>query len=89
MSTWHQDWQQGPPQSQPHGLETERRLTRLEMTSESLEETVEDHEKRHDDQDTWNKGFMVALAGLGAGLAHAKATDFLDLLLTLLQRFKL
>ena len=88
MSTWHPDLPPGPPPSQPHGLETERRLTRLEMTSEDHEESIEAHSKRHDDQDTWNKGFMVALAGLGAGLAHAKATDFLDVIITLLKRFK-
>lgn len=80
-----------PPSHLPswqHALETEGRLTRLEVTSEDHSEQIETHEQRHDDQDTWNKGFSIALAGLGAGLAHAKAGDLLELIVTLLQRFK-
>lgn len=77
---WPSHWQ--------HELQTESRITRLEITTEDQGETLEEHEQRHDDQDAWNKGFMVALAGLGAGLAHAKAADFLEILIGLLQRLK-
>ena len=63
-------------------------MTKLEIQTDSHEDRIEGHEKRHDDQDTWNKGFTIALAGLGAGFAHSKAGDFLELIITLLQRFK-
>ena len=81
------DWQPSQLNSRLD-LQTENRLTRLEISSESHGDQIEDHEQRHDDQDVWNKGFTVALAGLGAGLAHAKAGDVLELIVTLLQRFR-
>ena len=88
--SYHPDWPPSPYTSQPHGLETERRLTRLEVTTEghgeSLEEigeTVETHTDKHQEQAVWNRGFTVALAGLGAGLAHAKAPEIVELLLAL------
>ena len=86
--SWEHDSQSSPHASWQHALQTEGRLTKLEIQTETHEEQIEGHEKRHDDQDTWNKGFAIALAGLGAGLAHAKASDVLDLVLSLLQRLK-
>lgn len=62
----------------PHGLETESRLTRLEVRTEDHGEALEKHETRHDGQDVWNKGFTVALAGLAAGVAHSKAGDWIE-----------
>lgn len=93
--TYRPDWPPSQYSSQPHGLETERRLTRLEVTSEGygetleeIGETVETHADKHQEQAVWNRGFTVALAGLGAGLAHAKAPEIVGLLLTLLARLK-
>lgn len=71
--------------SQPHGLETEHRLTRLEVVSEDHGETLDNHAERHADQAIWNRGFSVALAGLAAGLAHAKADNLADFLTALLR----
>lgn len=78
------DWTPSPSPLQHH-LHTESRLTRLEVTSEQHGETIEDHTGKLHSQDVWNKGFTVALAGLGSGLAHAKAGDVIDLLLTVLR----
>lgn len=88
MSNWDHDWQSSPHHSWQHALQTEGRLTKLEVQTEAHGEKIEGHEKRHDDQDTWNKGFTIALAGLGAGFAHSKASEMLELAITLLQRFK-
>jgi hypothetical protein len=86
--TWEPESQSWPPHWQ-HTLETDRRLTKVELQADGHAKKIETHEKRHDDQDTWNKAFTVALAGLSAGIMHAKASDILDLALSLLQRFKL
>jgi hypothetical protein len=86
--SWEHESPSSPHHSWQHALQTEGRLTKLEVQTESNEGKIESHEKRHDEQDTWNKGFTIALAGLSAGLAHAKATDLLDFLLSLVQRFK-
>lgn len=86
--TWEQNSPSSPPPSWQHALQTEQRITRLEVSTEDHTETLEEHEKRHDDQDIWNKGFTVALAGLAAGLAHAKAGDLLDLLIAVFTRLK-
>lgn len=86
--SWEQDSPSSHPHSWQHALQTEKRLTTLELTTEDHAEQIDGHEKRHDDQDVWNKGFSVALAGLAAGLAHAKAGDLLDLLISVLTRLK-
>lgn len=86
--TWEHDSQQSPPSSWQHALQTEGRITRLEVSTEDHAEQLETHEKRHDEQDVWNRGFVVAMAGLTAGLAHAKAGDLLDIAISLLQRLK-
>jgi hypothetical protein len=69
-------------------LETERRLTTLELGQESLDETVEGHASKHNAQDIWNKAFTIALAGLGSGLAHAKAGEVLEAIISLFRAFK-
>jgi len=61
-----------------HDLMTVERLTRLEVIQAEHVETIDEHAEKHDAQDVWNKAFSVALAGLGAGLAHAKATDVIE-----------
>lgn len=66
----------------------ERRFTTLEIASEDHSERLDEHETRHDNQDVWNKGFSVALAGLAAGLAHAKADNLAELLAALLKVWK-
>ena len=86
--SWEHDSQPSHQPSWQHALQTEGRITRLEVTSEDHKEQLGDHEKRHDEQDVWNRGFVVAMAGLTAGLAHAKAGDLLDLAISLLQRLK-
>jgi hypothetical protein len=88
MTSWDQDSPSSPHHSWQHALQTEGRLTKLEVKTDTHEETIHKHTKRHDDQDIWNKAFTIALAGLSAGLAHAKASDLLDLALSLLQRLK-
>jgi len=88
MSSWERDSPSSPHASWQHALQTEGRLTKLEVKTETHSEKIEKSAKRHDDQDTWNKAFTIALAGLSAGFAHAKASDLLDLALSLLQRFK-
>lgn len=67
---------------------TVEKLARLEITQDHHSERLDDHETRHDNQDVWNKGFAVALAGLGAGLAHAKADGLADLLAAILKVWK-
>lgn len=76
--------QPSQPPSWPHGLETENRLTKLEVMSEDHSETLDEHQERHETQDTWNKAFTVALAGLAAGVAHTKAGDWISLVQSLL-----
>lgn len=68
------NWQRLPQPSRPHGLETEHRLTKLEVRYEV-------HEKRHDQQDSWNKVFTISLLGLGSGLAHAKVPEIIEIIL--------
>jgi hypothetical protein len=86
--SWEHESPSSPHHSWQHALQTEGRLTKLEVQTESNEGKIESHEKRHDEQVTWNKGFAIALAGLGAGFAHSKAGDLLELIITLLQRFR-
>ena len=76
------------PQSQPHGLETERRLTTLEITQERDGERIDNHATKHDHQDVWNKAFTVALMGLGSGLAHAKLPELIEVCRQLWKGFK-
>ena len=87
MTRSRQDWQQSPSHW-PHVLETERRLTPLELTSEHQGKTLEKHTEKHDAQDVWNKGFTIALAGLSSGLLHAKANDLIEAALGLLKVWK-
>lgn len=61
-------------------IETEHRITTLEIKTSR-------HEERHDTQDTWNKAFAIALAGLSAGLAHSKADEWAGVLHSLLGLF--
>jgi len=81
MTRYQRDWQASPPTSQPHGLETERRLTTVEIHTEQHGHRLERHEGRHNTQDVWNKAFTVALLGLASGLAHAKAGDVMSTVL--------
>lgn len=76
MDKHQPNWPQWPQPSRPHGLETEHRLTKLEVRSEV-------HEKRHDQQDGWNKMFTISLLGLGSGLAHAKVPEIIEAFLGL------
>ncbi len=84
------DWPNVPPSWPPSGspLETERRLTRLEMGTEQHGHRLDDHDAKHGQQDLWNKAVAIALAGLASGLAHTKAADVADFLLALLKGFK-
>jgi len=76
MTKYQRDWPASPPHShQPHGLETEHRLTTIEIHTHQHGERLDKHEGRHHTQDVWNKAFTVALLGLASGLAHAKAGD--------------
>ena len=88
MNSWEHDSPSSPHASWHHALQTEGRLTKLEVKTDTHGEKIEKHTKRHDEQDIWNKAFAIALAGLSAGLAHAKASDVLDLALSLFQRLK-
>jgi hypothetical protein len=76
-----------PPQSwpYPHGLETEHRLTKVEMVAEHHGRKLDHHDSRHEHQDIWNKGFSVALLVLASGLAHAKAGEVVETVLALLR----
>ena len=77
-----------PPPSwpyQPHGLETEHRLTVVEMAAEHHGKRLDNHATKHEHQDIWNKAFSVALLGLASGLAHAKAGEVVETFLTLLR----
>lgn len=76
---------QSPPQSwpYPHGLETEHRLTQVEMQAETHGRQIDRHSEKHEHQDIWNKAFSVALLGLASGLAHAKAGEVVETFLTL------
>lgn len=82
-----QHWQNSPPpwphQSPPHGLETEHRLTKLEVHTEDHGRRLKTHAELHDAQDLWNKGFSIALIGVSAGLAHAKAGEVMGFLFEL------
>ena len=80
------NWPQWPPPS--HGLETERRLTTLEIRQADHSETIEDHGVKHSAQDVWNKAFTLALMGLGSGLAHAKAGEVMEALQVFLKVFR-
>lgn len=71
-----------------HPLETERRLTTLEIVTDAHGQGLEEHASRHGAQDVWNKAFTVALLGLGSGLAHAKAGDLIEFAVALLKGFK-
>lgn len=88
--TSHPDWPNAPPSWPPSGspLETERRLTRLEMGTEHHGRRLNSHDTKHEHQEIWNKAVAIALAGLASGLAHAKAADLVDFLLALLKGFK-
>ena len=67
---------------------TEHRLTRLEVGQEDHSSQIEDHAEKHSAQDVWNKGFSVALLGLSAGLAHAKADGLAEFLAHFLKALK-
>ena len=84
------DWPNVPPSWPPSGspLETERRLTRLEMGADHHGRRLDSHDTKHDRQEIWNKAVAIALAGLASGLAHATAGDLVDFLLALLKGFK-
>lgn len=89
MTSRH-DWPSVPPSWPPSGspLETERRLTRLEMGTDHHGRRLDSHDTKHEHQEVWNKAVAIALAGLASGLAHAKAADLVDFLLALLKGFK-
>ena len=77
-----------PPPSWPyqsHGLETEHRLTVVEMKAEHHGRQIDKHAERHETQDIWNKAFSVALLGLASGLAHAKAGEVVETAIALLK----
>jgi len=87
--TWdNRDLQSWQHPSQPHGLETERRLTTLEITQGVDGKRIDHHSVKHDHQDVWNKAFTVALMGLGSGLAHAKLPELLEVVRQLWKGFK-
>lgn len=71
-----------------HPLETERRLTTLEIVTDAHGRDLDEHASRHAGQDVWNKAFTVALLGLGSGLAHAQAGNLIELVVGLLKGFK-
>lgn len=66
----------------------ENRLTRLELGQEGHGSRLDEHEERHDSQDIWNKAFSLALAGLGAGLMHAKADGLAEFAAAFLKALK-
>ena len=76
------------PSWHSHELQTESRLTRLEIVQEEHDEAIDAHSSKHDEQAVWNRAFSVALAGLTAGLAHAKADGLADFLAHLLKALK-
>jgi hypothetical protein len=63
-----------PPTSQPHGLETERRLTTLEISSKS-----------HGDRITLVERVLWGLIVASYGMAHEKLPRLFDLLETLMR----
>lgn len=73
---------------QPEEIRTAERLTRLEIVQEDHTETLDSHDQRHDEQAVWNRAFSVALAGLGAGLAHAKADSLAEFLVAFLKALR-
>ena len=73
---------------EPDEILTERRLTRLEIVQEDHAETLDVHASKHDEQALWNRAFSVALAGLAAGLAHAKADGIAEFLSAFLKAWK-
>lgn len=87
-----QHWHESPPpwhhQSQPHGLETEHRLTKLEVRTDDHGHRLKSHAELHQAQDLWNKGFSIALIGVSAGLAHAKAGEVMEFLFALYKGLK-
>lgn len=88
--TSHPDWHSARPSWPPSGspLETEHRLTRLEIGTEHHGRRLDGHDTRHEHQEVWNKAVALALAGLASGLAHAKAGELADFALALLKGFK-
>jgi hypothetical protein len=89
MTSQPQNWPPWQPQSPPHGLETEHRLTKIEITQERDSGRIDHHEEKHDHQDVWNKAFTVALMGLGSGLAHAKLPELIEVARQLWKGFRL
>jgi len=80
--------QNSPSWQHPYDLMVVEKLTRLQVEQEQLLETVDEHAEKHEAQDVWNKAFSVALAGLGAGLAHAKAPEVIEALQALFKVLK-
>ncbi len=86
-------WQPSPPpwpQISPLDLQTENRLTRVEIATETHAETLEDHEERHEqhgkfrnEQETTNKALWLAILGLASGYAHGRMSEVADLALAL------
>jgi len=64
-------------------LETEHRLTKLEASAEDHHHRLKTHAEMNEAQDLWNKGFSIALIGVSAGLAHAKAGEVMEFLFAL------
>ena len=81
--TWYPPSWQPSPQDSSLALNTEHRLTRLEMAHEKTEGRLESHDKQLRSQEIWNKAFTVALLILGSGLAHSKLPEWLEIILLL------
>lgn len=71
-------------------LQTEHRLTRIEMTTESHTGVLEAHTEKHErhgkfqsDQETTNKALWLAILGLASGYAHGRMSEVADLALAL------